>query len=110
MADSAAHRLNEGLPKRPMRQGYCVYRSPCVTWAAPPIRDQSAGHKSRADHRVSGGLSQANNGKVIIALKTPYDDGTSHACSHLVSSPMALMGRLAARVPKPRVNLTRPTR
>ncbi|MGU9956480.1 MAG: transposase [Arenicellales bacterium WSBS_2016_MAG_OTU3] len=48
-------------------------------------------------------LSQASNGKVIVALKTPYDDGTSH----VVLSPMAFMGRLAAWVPKPRVNLTR---
>jgi ribosomal protein S27E len=48
-------------------------------------------------------LSLASNGNVIIALKTPYDDGTSH----VVLSPMEFMGRLAALVPKPRVNLTR---
>ncbi len=48
-------------------------------------------------------LSLASNGNVIVALKTPYDDGTSH----VVLSPMELMGRLAALVPKPRVNLTR---
>lgn len=48
-------------------------------------------------------LSLANNGNVVIALKTPYDDGTTH----VVLSPMEFMGRLAALVPKPRVNLTR---
>ena len=48
-------------------------------------------------------LSLADNGNVIIALKTPYDDGTTH----VVLSPMEFMGRLAALVPKPRVNLTR---
>ena len=48
-------------------------------------------------------LSLANNGNVVIALKTPYDDGTSH----VVLSPMEFMGRLAALVPRPRVNLTR---
>ena len=48
-------------------------------------------------------LSLASNGNVIVALKTPYDDGTSH----VVLSPMEFMGRLAALVPKPRVNLTR---
>ena len=48
-------------------------------------------------------LSLANNGHVVIALKTPYDDGTTH----VVLSPMEFMGRLAALVPKPRVNLTR---
>ena len=48
-------------------------------------------------------LSLANNGNVVIALKTPYDDGTTH----VVLSPMEFMGRLAALVPKPRANLTR---
>lgn len=47
--------------------------------------------------------SLANNGNVVIALKTPYDDGTSH----VVLGPMEFMGRLAALVPRPRVNLTR---
>ena len=40
---------------------------------------------------------------MIVALKTPYDDGTSH----VVLSPMEFMGRLAALVPRPRGNLTR---
>ena len=47
-------------------------------------------------------LSSANNGNVVIALKTPYDDGTTH----VVLSPMEFLGRLAALVPRPRVNLT----
>ena len=37
-------------------------------------------------------LSLANNGNVVIALKTPYDDGTTH----VVLSLMEFMGRLAA--------------
>ncbi|MFT6839602.1 MAG: hypothetical protein ACJAWK_000357 [Candidatus Azotimanducaceae bacterium] len=48
-------------------------------------------------------LSLANNGNVVIALKTPYNDGTTH----VVLSPMEFMGRLAALVPNPRVNLNR---
>ena len=48
-------------------------------------------------------LSLAGNGSVVVALKTPYDDGTSH----VVLTPMEFMGRLSALVPKPRVNLTR---
>lgn len=48
-------------------------------------------------------LSLASNGSVVVALKTPYDDGTSH----VVLNPLEFMGRLAALVPKPRVNLTR---
>lgn len=35
--------------------------------------------------------------------KTPYNDGTTHT----VLSPLEFIGRLAALVPKPRVNLTR---
>ncbi len=48
-------------------------------------------------------LSLASNGNVVIALKTPYDDGTTH----VVLSPMEFMGRLAALVPRPRVILAR---
>jgi len=48
-------------------------------------------------------LSLASNGDVIVTLKTPYDDGTTH----VVLSPVEFMGRLAALVPRPRVNLTR---
>ena len=36
-------------------------------------------------------------------LKTPYRDGTSH----VAFAPLDFLARLAARVPKPRVNLTR---
>ena len=48
-------------------------------------------------------LSIAGNGNVIYALKTPYSDGTTH----VVLSPLEFIGRLAALIPKPRVNLTR---
>jgi hypothetical protein len=48
-------------------------------------------------------LSVTSSGDVIVTLKTPYDDGTTH----VVLSPMEFMGRLAALVPRPRVNLTR---
>ena len=37
-------------------------------------------------------LSLASSGKVVVALKAPYDDGTSH----VVLSPMEFIGRLAA--------------
>lgn len=44
-------------------------------------------------------LSLANNGNVVIALNTPYDDGTTL----VVLSPMEFMGRrVAVLVPKPR--------
>ena len=48
-------------------------------------------------------MSLASNGNVIVGLKTPYDDGTTH----VVLNPLEFIGRLAALVPRPRVNLTR---
>lgn len=42
-------------------------------------------------------------GKVRYELKTPYKDGTTH----VIFEPLDFIARLAALVPKPRVNLTR---
>jgi hypothetical protein len=43
------------------------------------------------------------NGNVRYQLKTPYRDGTPH----VIVEPLDFIARLAALVPKPRVNLTR---
>jgi len=48
-------------------------------------------------------LLLTNQGKVRYELKTPYRDGTSH----VIFEPVDFIARLAALVPKPRVNLTR---
>ncbi len=48
-------------------------------------------------------LSLTPNGDVRYQLKTPYRDGTTH----VVFEPLDFVARLAALVPKPRVNLTR---
>jgi hypothetical protein len=40
---------------------------------------------------------------VVLTLKTPYRDGTTH----IVMSPLEFMQRLAALVPRPRLNLIR---
>ena len=48
-------------------------------------------------------LSLTAQGKVRYQLKTPYDDGATH----VVFVPLDFISRLAALVPKPRVNLTR---
>ncbi|MEO7851495.1 MAG: transposase [Rubrivivax sp.] len=42
-------------------------------------------------------------GQVVLKLKTPWRDGTTH----LVMSPLELMQRLAALVPRPRLHLIR---
>jgi hypothetical protein len=48
-------------------------------------------------------LSLTRNGNVRYQLKTPYRDGTTH----VIFEPLDFIARLAALVPRPRVNLTR---
>ena len=48
-------------------------------------------------------LSTDANGKVVLELKRPFRDGTTH----IVFSPEDFVARLAALVPRPRANLTR---
>ena len=48
-------------------------------------------------------LSLSSTGKVLYTLKTPYRDGTTQ----VAFEPVDFVARLAALVPKPRVNLTR---
>lgn len=48
-------------------------------------------------------LTLNSAGQVVLTLKTPYRDGTTH----LVMSPLEFMQRLATLVPRPRLNLIR---
>jgi hypothetical protein len=48
-------------------------------------------------------LSLTPNGNVRYQLKTPYRDGTTH----VIFGPLDFIAKLAALVPRPRVNLTR---
>lgn len=48
-------------------------------------------------------LSLSSQGKVVYTLKTPYRDGTTQ----VAFEPIDFIARLAALVPKPRINLTR---
>ena len=48
-------------------------------------------------------LSLASNGNVIVELKSPYSDGTTH----VVLGRLEFIGRLVSLVPRPRVNLAR---
>jgi hypothetical protein len=48
-------------------------------------------------------LSLLDAGRLRYELKTPYRDGTTH----VIFEPLDSLARLAALVPKPRVNLTR---
>jgi len=48
-------------------------------------------------------LAMTSGGRIRYQLKTPYRDGTTH----VFFQPLDFIARLAALVPKPRVNLTR---
>jgi hypothetical protein len=48
-------------------------------------------------------LSLTRNAMVRYELKTPYRDGTTH----VLFEPLDFISKLAALIPKPRVNLTR---
>ena len=48
-------------------------------------------------------LSLSRHGKVVYTLKTPWRDGTTQ----IVLEPLDFVARLAALVPRPRLNLTR---
>ena len=52
---------------------------------------------------VTERLSLTRQGNIRVALKNPYRDGTTH----VVFQPLDFLARLAALVPRPRVNLTR---
>jgi hypothetical protein len=46
-------------------------------------------------------LSKQADGRYLLRLKAPWRDGTTHLCFE----PIELMERLAAQIPKPRINL-----
>ena len=48
-------------------------------------------------------LKRNRAGQVLLQLKSPWRDGTTH----IVMSPLELMQRLAALVPRPRLHLIR---
>ncbi|MEE8059514.1 MAG: transposase [Pseudomonadales bacterium] len=48
-------------------------------------------------------LSLTEQGRVKYQLKTPFTDGTTH----IIFEPLDFLAKLAALVPKPRINLTR---
>ncbi len=57
------------------------------------------GQRTGANQRVQTNAA----GQVVLKLKTPWRDGTTH----LVMSPLEFMQRLAALVPRPRLHLIR---
>ncbi len=48
-------------------------------------------------------MGRNKQGQVLYKLKTPYNNGTTH----VVSTPLEFIARLAALIPPPKLNLTR---
>jgi len=83
-------------------QGFSLHAE---TWCGPQQRQKlerlcryitrpPLGHKR---------LRRTPTGEVVLQLKTPYRDGTTH----LVMTPLEFLQRLAALVPRPRLHLIR---
>jgi len=100
--------LRHANPEVPQSQG-CVsaqgFSHHADTWCGPHQRQKlerlcryitrpALGHKR---------LSRTRAGAVVLQLKTPYRDGTTH----LVMTPLEFLQRLAALVPRPRLHLIR---
>ena len=101
--------LRLASPEVPPSQGCCVsaqsFSLHAETWCGPQQRQKlerlcryitrpALGHKR---------LRCTPTGEVVLQLKTPYRDGTTH----LVLTPLEFLQRLAALVPRPRLHLIR---
>ena len=83
-------------------QGFSLHAD---TWCGPHQR-QTLERLCRYITRPALGhkrLRRTPAGEVVLQLKTPYRDGTTH----LVMSPLEFLQRLAALVPRPRLHLIR---
>ncbi len=94
MAQTAAHLVNHVIPYVPVRQW--------VLSLPIPLRLLLA-EKPKLVTPMLQRVQTNAAGQVVLKLKTPWRDGTTH----LVMSPLAFMQRLAALVPRPRLRLIR---
>jgi len=97
-------------PAEAVRTGDLCYASRGFSLhAATRVRADDRAHLERLCKYVArpplaaGRLTQIDAERLAFALKTPWDDGTTH----LILSPMELLEKLAALVPPPRINLVR---
>ncbi len=96
MVESAALLADEVFPRRPVRQWVLSFPF--------PLRFLFASHPAVSEKR----LSLTNSRQISYQLKTPYRDGTTHVIFNRGGlPPLDFLARLAALVPRPRVNLTR---
>jgi hypothetical protein len=95
-------RPNPGLERVTKANGFSLHAGVSCEGHQKEKRERLCRYMSRPAEAVPG-LSLSSTGKVVYTLKTPYSDGTTQ----VAFEPVDFIARLAALVPKPRVNLTR---
>lgn len=91
------------IVKQPMREAVERAEGSERCRAASPASTKHARRHLCAAQRHSEPPVKAAAGKVVLKLKTPWRDGTTH----LVMPPLEFMQRLASLVPRPRLHLIR---
>ena len=95
-------RPDPGLERVAKANGFSMHAGVSCEWHQKEKRERLCRYISRPAVTVPR-LSLSSTGKVVYTLKTPYRDGTTQ----VAFEPVDFVARLAALVPKPRVNLTR---
>jgi hypothetical protein len=95
-------RQERGLERVAKANGFSLHAGVNCEGHQKDNRERLCRYISRPDVAAPR-LSLSSTGKVVYTLKTPYRDGTTQ----VAFEPVDFIARLAALVPKPRVNLTR---
>ena len=110
LALASASAACKACPGMPTSIGICAPTStvsactlPCAAAPTMARRWSNCAATSHARRRTEERVQTNAAGQVVLRLKTPWRDGTTH----LVMSPLAFMQRLAALVPRPRLHLIR---
>ena len=114
MAQTASHLVDHVFPHVPVRQWVLSLPIPLrLLLAAQPklvTPELQVVHRAitrflldQAGLKADEPVQTSAAGQAVLRLKTPWRDGTTH----LVRSPLELMQRLAALVPRPRLHLIR---
>jgi hypothetical protein len=95
-------RLDPGLERVAKANGFSLHAGVSCEGHQKDKRERLCRYIARPAVAVPR-LALSSTGKVVYTLKTPYRDGTTQ----VAFEPVDFIARLAALVPKPRVNLTR---
>ena len=96
------NRPNPGLERVAKANGFSLHAGVSCEGKQKDKRERLCRYIARPAVAVPR-LSLSSNSKVVYTLKTPYRDGTTQ----VAFDPVDFIARLAALIPKPRVNLTR---